>query len=189
MAWTNISNALVAVGAKPFATTVQALRDNPVAIAEGDATAPRIQAIALGGIYLGTLTADGTANTNTLNNLDRTGFIKLDLSLIFGQAAMNLNIVFSNNNGSSFGAAQTIAVSPFTTNPHGCKASVIVSLQTGVYAFEAMGIRSGAYGDPQVVLQNGTVTVPSNCNAFRLGMSANAASRIRGFAYRLGGIE
>lgn len=38
-AYTNISNALVAVGAKPFATTIQALRDNPLAIAEGDPTA------------------------------------------------------------------------------------------------------------------------------------------------------
>ena len=38
-AYTSISNALVAVGAKPFATTVQALRDNPIAIAEADSTA------------------------------------------------------------------------------------------------------------------------------------------------------
>lgn len=41
-AWTTITNALVAVGAKPFATTIQALRDNPEAIAEGAAGAPRI---------------------------------------------------------------------------------------------------------------------------------------------------
>lgn len=39
-AFTNIPNALVAVGAKPFATTIQSLRDNPIAIAEGDPTAP-----------------------------------------------------------------------------------------------------------------------------------------------------
>jgi|GEM_PF-3298555 len=39
-AFTNILNALVAVGAKPFATTMQALRDNPISIAEGDPTAP-----------------------------------------------------------------------------------------------------------------------------------------------------
>lgn len=46
-AYTNISNGLVSVGAKPFATTMQALRDNPLAIAEGDALAPRIQDAAL----------------------------------------------------------------------------------------------------------------------------------------------
>ncbi|WWT39541.1 hypothetical protein [Microcystis phage Mae-JY02] len=38
--YTALSNALVAVGAKPFATTIQALRDNPLAIAEGDSAAP-----------------------------------------------------------------------------------------------------------------------------------------------------
>ena len=47
MAWTTISNALVAVGALPFATTIQALRDNPIAIANGDAGAPQIQTAAL----------------------------------------------------------------------------------------------------------------------------------------------
>jgi hypothetical protein len=36
---TVISNALVAVGAKPFATTIQALRDNPIAISECDPSA------------------------------------------------------------------------------------------------------------------------------------------------------
>jgi hypothetical protein len=36
---TVISNALVAVGAKPFATTIQALRDNPIAISECDVSA------------------------------------------------------------------------------------------------------------------------------------------------------
>lgn len=38
--YTSISNALVAVGAKPFATTIQALRDNPLAISEGSTGAP-----------------------------------------------------------------------------------------------------------------------------------------------------
>lgn len=39
-AFTTLAGGLVAVGAKPFATTIQALRDNPVAIAECDLTAP-----------------------------------------------------------------------------------------------------------------------------------------------------
>ena len=44
MAWTTISNALVAVGAKPFATTMQALRDNPVAVAGAESGAPVVAA-------------------------------------------------------------------------------------------------------------------------------------------------
>lgn len=47
MAWTTIDNSLVSVGALPFATTIQALRDNPVAIANGDVGAPRIQTAAI----------------------------------------------------------------------------------------------------------------------------------------------
>jgi hypothetical protein len=47
MAWTDIDNALVSVGALPFATTIQALRDNPIAIANGDAGAPQIQPSAI----------------------------------------------------------------------------------------------------------------------------------------------
>lgn len=47
MSWTNIPNALVAVGAKPFASTLQALRDNISALANGLAGAPRVQDAAL----------------------------------------------------------------------------------------------------------------------------------------------
>ena len=40
MAWTTISNASVAVGGIPSSTTVTALRDNPVAVAEAASGAP-----------------------------------------------------------------------------------------------------------------------------------------------------
>lgn len=60
--YTNVTNALVAVGAKPFATTMQALRDNPIAIAEGDSTAP-IQ------------TAGWHPYNKTMNNGSETGRI------------------------------------------------------------------------------------------------------------------
>ena len=39
--WTNLPNTAVGVGGLPSGTTVTALRDNPVAIAEGAAGAPR----------------------------------------------------------------------------------------------------------------------------------------------------
>ena len=57
MAWTNIDNALVSVGALPFATTIQALRDNPIAIAAGDVGAPRNTDASLST----TVTAAGTS--------------------------------------------------------------------------------------------------------------------------------
>lgn len=58
-AYTTITNGLVAVGAKPFATTIQALRDNPLAIAEKDPTVPF--AYTIGPRLLGAgVTASGT---------------------------------------------------------------------------------------------------------------------------------
>jgi len=70
-AYTTISNALVAVGAKPFATTIQALRDNPLAIAEGDATAPRIQFAAMGTWFtaVGAVGSYAFMRINTLTTL------------------------------------------------------------------------------------------------------------------------
>jgi hypothetical protein len=40
--WTNLPNTAVGVGGLPSGTTVTALRDNPVAIAEGAPGAPRV---------------------------------------------------------------------------------------------------------------------------------------------------
>ena len=45
--WTNLPNQAVGVGGLPSGTTVTALRDNPVAIAQGAAGAPRVQDAAL----------------------------------------------------------------------------------------------------------------------------------------------
>lgn len=69
MAWTNIDNALVSVGALPFATTVQALRDNPIAIANGDAGAPQVQnaAIANGAVTTAKIASNEQMTTNNVN--------------------------------------------------------------------------------------------------------------------------
>ena len=53
--WTNLPNQAVGVGGLPSGTTVTALRDNPVAIAQGAAGAPRVQmaafpTLAAGGV-------------------------------------------------------------------------------------------------------------------------------------------
>lgn len=75
--YTTITNALVAVGAKPFATTIQALRDNPLAIAEADATVPEsLRNTQL----LGTLTTT-SGSTQTLSGLVLTPFRSLWISV------------------------------------------------------------------------------------------------------------
>lgn len=100
-AYTNISNGLVAVGAKPFATTMQALRDNPLAIAEGDALAPRILDAALS---TGAATAAGIAwvglRTAGLNTGDVGSYALLQYSVVAslapGATVAGSNLLYSN---------------------------------------------------------------------------------------------
>lgn len=85
--YTNITNALVAVGAKPFATTIQALRDNPIAIAEGDVTAPKVQRAAIqdaaiNRVKLSTGTNSGSYSAGSGGG---TGTIALDAYSFFPQ--------------------------------------------------------------------------------------------------------
>lgn len=68
--FTSISNALVAVGAKPFATTVQALRDNPLAIAEADTS---VAANLLPTVLLGTITTT-SGSSQSLSSLVLTPY-------------------------------------------------------------------------------------------------------------------
>ena len=68
--WTNLPNQAVGVGGLPSGTTVTALRDNPVAIAQGAAGAPRVQTKALeapvaGNAHVINNLQLGTVNTNS----------------------------------------------------------------------------------------------------------------------------
>ena len=69
--WTPLPNTSVGVGGLPSGTTVTALRDNPVAIAEGASGAPRIQTNA---IQDSAVTAAKLATGNSERNwvLERT---------------------------------------------------------------------------------------------------------------------
>jgi hypothetical protein len=89
MAWTNIDNALVSVGALPFATTIQALRDNPIAIANGDAGAPKVQ---------------------------NAGLATINAAILATDAAM-VNFVLARTAGASVGAVGTYAT--LRINPDG----------------------------------------------------------------------
>jgi hypothetical protein len=125
--YTAISNTLVAVGAKPFASTIQALRDNPVAIAEGDDTAPRIAGEAAGrdsttaarrlpvatvsagdvvsqqgqGEVIGTLTTNSTTNvvgvTYTIRSYSGTLRFKVTQSTPEGTGLTSTLELYKNN--------------------------------------------------------------------------------------------
>ena len=120
-AWTTISGALVAVGAKPFATTVQALRDNPVALGEKDTTVPLN--LRLGKWLLGTI-ATTSGSSLSLGSLDLTHWTSLECVI---------NGVSTDNIGSVLRVANSRTIS----NSLGSTASVWngfveIDLATGV---------------------------------------------------------
>ena len=107
--WTNLPNAAVGVGGLPSGTTVTALRDNPVAIAQGAAGAPRVQARGLSPFLLGKLAGSGTSASGFMD-LDPLTVLRFDAyfsgSTQFSDPAViqfrNLEMRVSANNGSSW---------------------------------------------------------------------------------------
>ena len=94
MAWTNISNALVAVGALPFATTIQALRDNPIAIANGDVGAPRNSDASLST----TVTAAGASWVGARTAALSAGAVG---SYVFARSSTASDVAFGNTRAGS----------------------------------------------------------------------------------------
>ena len=154
--WTNLPNQAVGVGGLPSGTTVTALRDNPVAIAEGAPGAPRVQGKALGGLRL-------PAFSGTFNNW--AGLTDLgDFSEIFftgligvGPTSQQFQVRFSTDNGSTWGSAQNLRLMSPSTE---VLSSLHLNLVSGDYSM--------TYGR---AVENSSVTVPANVNALQLRTS------------------
>lgn len=132
--YTTITNALVAVGAKPFATTIQALRDNPLAIAEGDASVPF--AYRIGHVLLGTLTTT-SGSTQTLSSLDLTAF--RFLRLVFNGVSRAAGTTPSLTVGSGTVVLQLGA----TANNDSVRGFVDIDLFDGINAASLGGLDGG----------------------------------------------
>ena len=84
--WTNLPNAAVGVGGLPSGTTVTALRDNPIAIAEGALGAPRLSGRPILAAPQSRLVAgDNTFQSRTGEVSGQSGFPG---SLVMGWRAM-----------------------------------------------------------------------------------------------------
>lgn len=139
MAWTNIDNSLVSVGALPFATTIQALRDNPIAIANGDAGAPKVQNAALATINAAILATDA-AMVNWV--LARTAGAT--------SGVVGSYIVAWNYSVSTIGVNGTVAGSSLRystgSNPYAEAAGTVGTALTGTW--RAMVGVAGPFSDP-----------------------------------------
>ncbi len=143
-------------------------------LANADVGMPRIKGRAL-DTYLGY--RNFTATSYVFANLDRYGEILVQGHFKGSDAADKMNIEFSNNNGSSYGAVQMLI--PISTNT-GVYITAI-NLQTGLVSYS----RNTATG---LIADSLTLTVPSNCNAFRISRSTAAANSFTAFVTSLGGL-
>ena len=121
-AFTTITNALVEVGAKPFATTIQALRDNPVAMGEKDITVP--VGLRLGKYLLGTM-APTSGTTTGLTGLDLSTYVTLEVVIRNVSADNNSSVL---RTGTAGGTAVTGSITNAANSWYG---TLYIDLATG----------------------------------------------------------
>lgn len=150
--YTAIANTEVDAESPVTEELVTRLRDNPLAIAEGDSSAPKVQGIALDNVYKGSVFTIGNAATN-FTGLAGAQWIRIDFSVFSSGPSVSFQIGYSNDNGSSFGSYQTI-----TSTAADRSGVIYINLSSGAisgYSFALVNLTQ-------------THTVPSGCNAIRL---------------------
>lgn len=129
-----------------------ALRDNPLAIAEGDASAPKIMPPAL-DLFLGGGAINSTGTTFTGINCSA-------LMLMFGSTqsvttSYSMQVRFSSDGGATFGAWQSIWTPGGPASPSYSSALVYLDIGSTPEYIRAEGGRSTSAPDPY-----GTLTHP-----------------------------
>jgi hypothetical protein len=170
-AWTTISNGLVAVGAKPFATTIQALRDNPIAIAEGAANAPKVVGPAV-SVTRPSRNISGTTPAGW-TDLDRVKIMRFDFWQTTGAFASDIQARFSTNNGGSWGSYQSLGFGMGTNQS--AVGTLWLDITNGDYEFYATRFATSS-GNPIAVFNTGSVTVPSNANGLQFRNSTGSGT-------------
>jgi hypothetical protein len=141
---------------------MKALDDNPTAIAEGALNAPKVQGVALGGVFVAVRDVTGTGYGN-YTGLARAKLVRIDLWIENMTTAQSFVVGFSTNNGSSYGSDQ-IVFSPTGSSVLLNHFVIVLDLETG--AFNVLS------GSEYVTTVSGTLTAPANVNAFRVRQSA-----------------
>ena len=188
--WTNLPNQAVGVGGLPSGTTVTALRDNPVAIAEGAPGAPRVNGLALGGVYIGTLARIDTTDPIGINDIG--DFETIVLRGLMSPVNSEIQISFSSNNGVTFGDWQRINPRSTLASPGASTyCDYVIRKSEGNIVSSGTLIPTGS-SDPSVsdlyTSDTRSLTIPSDANAFRLRNNAVTATRHFSLtAYLIGG--
>ena len=98
MAWTNITNAQLAIGAPVRSIDLLALRDNITALANGDSGAPRITDSSIGNVVAGTnyIPSIGQGSTSSLS------LVKILEFRVMRSGSLTLRFTVSSSNVSGF---------------------------------------------------------------------------------------
>ena len=162
--WTNLPNLAVGVGGLPSGTTVTALRDNPIAIAEGADGAPKVQGIALDKVFLCQITRGNNVTPIGVNDLDNVKGILFIGALHSRSPASATQIRFSTNNGDTWGDW-----SFWTFAEPTAFATIHLDLITGDWV--STGVRLEGQIDnfsSGALTQSGSFGVLANVNAFQI---------------------
>lgn len=135
-------------------------RDNPIAIAEGATGAPRVQGIALGGVYLGSFTQDGKGPQG-LVGLDKVGLLVADVITTGVSSNGIVQIALSADGGASYGGWITLYTEPGVTGEH-VVGRLHIDLATGDWRVRLLASDGG------VLATGGTLTLPTGVNAIQL---------------------
>lgn len=168
------------------AQLAEAWTGNVLAIAEGDATAPNVEA----GAVIG-LNASGDINTTGLvitplgNNSPQ---VRIRGSILTPMTN-TLTVELSNNGGSSYGAAQTIngATLGNGSNPSSYSWEIVLNKETGAYAFHCAGVSGGSAATmADGNRKTGTIAVPgAGVNRIRI-KTGSAPTMCFGIAEHIG---
>lgn len=176
--YTDHADSLFDAGAPVLGPTHLEARDNLIATAEGSNTgdgAPRVQGKALGGMFPGLLSSAGTTSSTSLSDV---GWICGPLNINWISGSENFQLRFSNDGGSSYGSWQTVISAIGADEGFWLR----FSLQTGAYAVMSTSGTSSMGG-------TGTLTVPSDCDAFEARRSGTGSSAWAFDPMIMGGIE
>lgn len=163
--WTTLSTAGLAAGKIIRAIQGLAFYNNPIAIAEGAPGAPRVQGIALGGIFAGTGIFSNSIEL-PITGLDGVGWVRVG-GFVRGRGSVD--IAFSNTGGASYTAYSLITSQLEPTNDF----VFYVNLNSGAYQLTRRGEDTEGAGVVEAL--SGTFTVPNNTNAIRMSVESGTA--------------
>lgn len=143
--WTDIANNLVAVGAKPFATTMQALRDNVIAALGGAPGAPRLHGDAVGTLANEGLPVLAVAAGNTYR-ASEASFITTDGSLVTNSTSDVVAKSFENK-------LYTGSMRFFATH----RSSTTSSVETSVLSIYKNSVLQATWSEPSNVPQGRSI--------------------------------